>query len=213
MYASFIIYNNYALAYYAFHKFDSAFLFAAYSITIYDWSYVLRDIEKDTISPFMTRKMKSIYLLSDATLIIINIIFWGISIANFIDLFIINNLDIYLSSYLYLIAIFIQIIASLVIIGLMLHSGWKLGVRITGVTVNLDSNQFANNHQLNNTQSLSISHPGVSSEFQKALFSLNIVMFVCFICVAIQMILLTLNYALGYANQSGVYVGPFYFYW
>lgn len=48
---------------------------------------------------------------------------------------------------------------------------------------------------------------------QSAVNRLNSVMFVCFICILVQVILLMLNYALGYSNNAGKSVGPQYFYW
>ena len=48
---------------------------------------------------------------------------------------------------------------------------------------------------------------------QSAVNRLNSVMFVCFSCILVQVLLLMLNYALGYSNKTGKSVGPQYFYW
>lgn len=210
MYLGFIAYNEYLLVLYAFHKFESAALFAAYSITIYDWSYVLRDIEKDSIYPFMTRKVSTVYFFGDKSLISLNVVYFSISLTNFIYICASDNLTAYLNSYVYVVGIFVQISAAFLLISAMLHAGIRLYVRIRGVTGSLDTNRFAGP---NLTRSLSTTHPGVSTEFRMALRSLILVMATCSVCVFIQMMILILNYALGYANQTGAYVGPFFFYW
>lgn len=48
---------------------------------------------------------------------------------------------------------------------------------------------------------------------QSAVNRLNSVMFVCFSCILVQVLLLMLNYAFGYSNETGKTVGPLYFYW
>lgn len=51
-----------------------------------------------------------------------------------------------------------------------------------------------------------------SITFKKALTRLNIVMFIQFLCIAIQALLLLLNYSLGYVTNDNT-VGPYMFYW
>lgn len=211
MYSGFVVYNSYVIIFYAFHKFSLTFLFAAYSITIYDWSNLLRDIEKDSIHPFMiSRKLSSTYFFTHYSLIGINVIFFSITIVNFIYILAIHNLDEYLSSLVYKVGIFVQIAASFLLTCYMLYAGVKLYTRILGVTGAIDANRFAGP---NISRALSASHPGVSHEFRSALRSLNLVMATCSLCVFIQMLLLALNYILGYSNKTNVYVGPFFFYW
>ena len=62
---------------------------------------------------------------------------------------------------------------------------------------------ISTHHQTNET----------NKEFWSALINLNIVMAVCAACLFLQILLLVLNYALGYYNKSGKTVGPVWFYW
>lgn len=189
MYSGFIIINGYIDKAYAFHKFSCAFIFAAYSITISDWASVLHDIREVSTFPLLFRK---------ATLIALNMIIFLISTANFIYIISLDNLSTYLSSGLYVTAIFIQVFASLVLTVYMLQAGLKLAHRIGGA--------------------MSVFNKGAGSsgprhEFLGALMTLNLVTGCCTLSIFIQMIILSLNYLLGLSTSTRGYVGPAFFYW
>ena len=92
LYIGFVATGNYVVIPYAFHKWESALLFAAYSITIYNWSAVLYDLKEDTSFPFFMRK---------ATLVGVNILFLTISFVNFVYCIYLNNLVIFSESWIY----------------------------------------------------------------------------------------------------------------
>jgi hypothetical protein len=60
---------------------------------------------------------------------------------------------------------------------------------------------------------LSVAAVDGNLELKNALNNLNFVMATCTVCILLQMIMLTLNYALGYSNQANKTVGPPLFYW
>jgi hypothetical protein len=183
MYIGFVLYNQYKLPLYAFHRLSAATLFAAYSITIYDWSKVLKDIEKDTIYPFMRRRIGSIYYFSAASLLAINAIFIGLSATNFVYIFIANDLEEYLDSFFYIAALYVQIAASLLLTCCMLYAGVKLYLRILGVSGALGGSTHGQG-------TMSAAEIGISKEFRSALRSLNFVMATCSFCIFIQVRLL-----------------------
>eukprot|EP01038_Epipyxis_sp_PR26KG_P006607 gene6607-9074_t len=196
MYCGFIATGNYTLESYSFHKFETAFLFAAFSITIHDWSAVLYQIHEYKLYHF---------LFGRATLISVNVIYAMISIINFIFCYALADLDVYLSSPVYLIGIFFQLGTSLLLTGFMLAAGLKLSLRIQGAAGELN-----NNHIAVRQNSLATKN---NSEFKSALLTLNSVMATCTACIFLQVILLSLNYGLGYASRTNAYVGPVFFYW
>jgi hypothetical protein len=55
MYVTFIMKGQYTLTSYSFHKFESASLFAAFSITLSDWAGVLYEIQEYQLFPFLLR--------------------------------------------------------------------------------------------------------------------------------------------------------------
>ncbi len=127
MYISFVAVGDYTLASYAFHKFESASLFAALSITISDWATVLHDIHEYDLAHFFLRKY---------SLITINMIYFAISFINFTFCFTLDNLNAYLGTPIYVTGIFFQISVSILLTGLMLHAGLKLYGRISGAAGN-----------------------------------------------------------------------------
>jgi hypothetical protein len=125
MYVTFILVNKYVLFTYSFHKLQSTLLLSAYSMTIYDWSNVLYDIQEIQQKP---------YLFNKTLLIGINIIFFIISLSNFIYCNVVTNIDSFTKSPIYITMIFLQISAELFLTSLMLFSGIQLSRRIHGVT-------------------------------------------------------------------------------
>jgi len=211
LYVGFILTGNYMISTYCFHKFVSFSLFLAYSITIYDWSILLHEINEDTLFRFLAR---------GATLGIINIIFFIICLLQVIELITINSIDSFVLSAIYDIGIYAQILASLSITTIFLSAGLKLWYRIKGVagndnnnndssmTMNISpfkrrSSQMSSN---NNTTNSSI-------EFKNALFNLILVMTTCSVCIFIQILLLILNQAFGYASSPYEYIGSWWFFW
>jgi hypothetical protein len=55
LYFGFIIAKEYTLVPYSFHKLEPPALFAAYSLTINEWSNVLFEIQEDSLFPFLLR--------------------------------------------------------------------------------------------------------------------------------------------------------------
>jgi hypothetical protein len=130
MYIGFIIvgrYNEYA---YAFHKFEAALLFMAYSVTIADWSALLYDIREDSFANFVLRRN---------TLIVINVLYTAISIANFVVCCVMGDLPTFTSSWIYIVGVLFQIFVSFSITTTMLYAGIKLSQRIRGVSKMLNS--------------------------------------------------------------------------
>ena len=211
LYVGFILTGNYMISTYCFHKFVSFSLFLAYSITIYDWSMLLHEINEDTLFRFLAR---------GATLGFINIIFFIICLLQVIELITMNSIDSFVLSAIYDIGIYAQILASLSITTIFLSAGLKLWYRIKGVAGN-DSN--SNNNDSSMTMNISpfkrrssqISNNTNNSniEFKNALFNLILVMATCSICIFIQISLLILNQAFGYAASPYKYIGSWWFFW
>ncbi|KAJ1401649.1 hypothetical protein B484DRAFT_236736, partial [Ochromonadaceae sp. CCMP2298] len=196
MYVTFIVKGQYTLTSYSFHKFESASLFAAFSITLSDWAGVLYEIQEYQLFPFLLRWF---------TLVGINVVYSLISLLNFIFCYTIENVDAYTHSPLYILGIFFQISVALLLTLFMLHAGLKLAWRIQGVSGGLTAssltpsyNPYTYNHQ---------------NDFESALRNLNLVMATCAVCVVTQSVLLTLNYGLGLADKPDATVGPTLFYW
>lgn len=133
MYAEFIQHEDYTLVTYSFHKFESAFLFAAFSITVNDWTSVLYDIHEYNLYPFLVRK---------ATLIAINVLYFLISLLNFIFCFTFSQFNSYTSSSVYITGIFLQVSMSVVLTLFMLSAGLRLSFRIQGVVGECHSNNL-----------------------------------------------------------------------
>jgi hypothetical protein len=139
MYVSFVTIGGYDITTYAFHKFESFCIVAALSITISDWSAVLRDIHEYDVSHFFLRRV---------SLVGINFLYGTISLINFITCFAMKNIDDYVQSYYYLIMIFLQIGVFALLTLLMLHAGNKLYRRISGAAGgNMVGSEAANARQ------------------------------------------------------------------
>eukprot|EP01034_Spumella_vulgaris_P021359 gene21359-27389_t len=147
-----------------------------------------------------------------------------ISLANFIVCYIPgSNMNEYLKSPLYITSIFFQIGVSFLLTAFMLSAGLKLSWRIQGAAgISNIEHGGAKGAYTRFTQRIrqvsvsSVLHKPVqegSKEFRSALRNLNIVMGTCSCCILLQVVMLTLNYALGYASNSSGTVGPAYFYW
>lgn len=166
MYISFLVIDDYSLPTYSFHKLESVFLLAAYSMTIHDWSTVLYDINEMNNLPLFFTKIG---------LILINSIFAAISIMNFTYCWVVADLDAFTDSPIYVVAIFMQIFTAFFLTSMMLRAGLSLSVRIQGVSgvFTLAQRRSELNMQAYNG-------------FQRALNRLIIVMSTCVLCIAIQ---------------------------
>ena len=153
MYVGFVLTGNYMIITYCFHKFESFSLFFAYSITIYDWSTLLHDINEDTLFRYLAR---------GATLVIINVVYFTICSLQVFSLFAAGNLASYVLGVIYDIGIYAQILASLSITTVFLSAGLKLWYRIKGVagrdsgndssmTINISPFKRRSQTQLNNS--------------------------------------------------------------
>lgn len=125
MYASFCHSGTYDVVTYAFHKLECAFVFAAYSITITDWSSMLHEIHEDSRVPF---------LLKRGIVWTINLLVTIIALLNFIYCLAMNNLDSYTQTPIYLMGVVTQLCASLLLTCVMLQGGIKLAWRIRGAS-------------------------------------------------------------------------------
>lgn len=181
LYVEFIIDQKYTLTSYSFHKVSSAFLFAAFSITISDWAGVLYDINEYDLQPFLLRK---------ATLVGINVLYALVSLLNFIFCYTLNDFDSYTNSSLYILGIFFQITVSLLLTLFMLSSGLKLAWRIHGVS--------GAQYDLGSHGSGSYGHAAMRAtndkqfqQFSSALWNLNMVMGTCAVCIILQVYIVT----------------------
>jgi hypothetical protein len=154
MYVSFVTIRDYSLETYSFHKLVAATLFAAYSITLSDWAKVLHEIHEQS---------HNMYLLNQYTLLTVNCVFIGISLANFIYCFAMSDVSKYTQSLAYLSCEVFQIIAPLVLTLIMLLSGVKLTQRIRSATVR-----------------------GTNPRLLEATITLTGIMIACAICITVQ---------------------------
>lgn len=123
MYVGFLRFHKYNITMYSFHKLQAAFLFGSYSLTISDWTTVLFEIKEDTLMPFLLRK---------ASLLFLNLLFFIISIINFVYCYTTANLQAFLDSTIYEVDLMFMILTPLILTVIMLRSGVKLSVRIQG---------------------------------------------------------------------------------
>ena len=123
MYIDFIIKDDYDKSTYAFHNLQSALLFMAYSIMIRDWSKALFDIEEVRKIPFV---------LSKWSLIVVNICFTSMSLFSFVDLLVVKDIDEFLHSPVYSLAMYFQIAVSFTLSSMMLYTGLQLSGKIQG---------------------------------------------------------------------------------
>lgn len=175
LYVEFILEHKYTLTSYSFHKFSSAFLFAAFSITISDWAGVLYDINEYELQPFLLRK---------ATLVGINGLYALVSMINFVFCYTLSDFDSYTNSSLYILGIFFQITVSLLLTLFMLSAGLKLAWRIHGVSgaqYDLGSHGSGSyGHAMRATNDKQF------QQFSSALWNLNMVMGTCAVCIILQ---------------------------
>jgi len=207
MYVGFIMTGNYMIITYCFHKFESFSLFFAYSITIYDWSTLLHEINEDTLFRYLAR---------GATLIIINVVYFTICSLQVFSLFSTKSIASYVLSAIYDIGIYAQILASLSITTIFLSAGLKLWYRIKGVAGNdsgNDSSMTINISPFKRRSQTQIQTNNSSVEFRNALFNLILVMSTCSTCILIQILLLILNQAFGYATSPDKYIVGWAFFW
>lgn len=120
MYVSFVATGDYTIVSYSFHKFNSALLFAAYSMTIYDWSAVLYDIKEIDHRPLFFRRN---------SLIAITVLMFISSAVNFVYMYTTSGVDSYINSPLYVVNIFLQVASGMFLTGMMLSAGVRLSVR------------------------------------------------------------------------------------
>jgi hypothetical protein len=173
LYITFISQHKYTLTTYSFHKFSSALLFSAFSITISDWSAVLYDINEYELQPFLLRK---------ATLVVINVLYALVSITNFIVCYTLDNFDSYTNSSMYILGIFFQISVSLILTLFMLSAGLKLAWRIHGVSGGRDDLSAPRNQ----ARGLALTTDKQIQQFSSALWNLNVVMATCAFCIVLQ---------------------------
>ena len=173
LYITFITEQKYTLTSYSFHKFSSAFLFAAFSITISDWSAVLYDINEYELQPFLFRK---------ATLVAINAMYTLVSLTNFIFCYTLKDFDSYTSSSLYIMGIFFQISVSLILTLFMLSAGLKLAWRIHGVSGGRNDLNSPNSRM----SGIRLATDKQVQQFSSALWNLNMVMATCAVCIILQ---------------------------
>jgi hypothetical protein len=178
MYMAFTLTGDYTLVTYSFHKFSSPCLFAAYSMTIYDWSSVLYDIKEIDHRPLFFRRN---------SLIFITVVMVLMNLLNFIYMLTTTSVDSYINSPLYVANIFLNVIAALFITGMMLSAGLRLSVRIKGVCGELgDAISMPPAYVIAQTNSV--------KGLQSAVNRLNSVMLVCFTCILIQVLLWILDF-------------------
>lgn len=120
MYIAFVLTGDYTLVTYSFHKFSSALLFSAYSMTIYDWSAVLYDIKEIDHRPLFFRRN---------SLIGVTVLMFLISAVNFVYMYTTSGVNSYINSPLYVTNIFLQVVAGLFLTGMMLSAGVRLSIR------------------------------------------------------------------------------------
>jgi len=125
MAVSFVLLNEYDATTYSFHRFESALVFAAFSITIMDWSNVLFDIREETKGPLLTRR---------AFLYAANFINFSFSLVNFILAIDAKDMTTITTSKPYQIGEFLQVGLTFLVMVLLLHAGLKLSWRIQGAT-------------------------------------------------------------------------------
>jgi hypothetical protein len=166
MYASFFLVQEYVLFTFGFHKLQSAAIFGAYSMTISDWNSVLFEI-RDVESVYTNMRFTCL-CRNNCSLIAINIILSIISIVNFAYCYSFPDLNTYANSKAYMLGVFIQIVAPLVLTLSMLWAGLKLSWRIQGASGSL-------RHAITENSKL--------KELRSAVMHINIVM--ASVCVAI----------------------------
>jgi hypothetical protein len=131
MYVSFIVVGEYSVGTYAFHKWECAYIFTAYSITITDWSAVLYEINEDSHTPFLLKR-------GIVWFVTISVI--AIALLNFVFCLAMNNLNTYTQTPIYIMGIVVQMGASFLLTCVMLQGGIKLAWRIRGASGHVGRN-------------------------------------------------------------------------
>lgn len=194
MYISFIVTDDYNVTAYAFHKYENFFLFGAYSITLWDWIFVLKAIrDDDSLIPHLLRRN----LLLGA-----NAVLFFISTINFIYCVAMGNMDSFIQTKIYVAGIYIQLLTSFIVTVIMLNAGLKLRDRILGATGSTGIISFTPTK--GNRKSYNINQQQ-SSEFSSALRRLIFVMIAVGLSILLQIILLLLNLVGGYSNKASAY--------
>jgi hypothetical protein len=182
----FIIKGRYIPLCYSFHTLSSAFFLMAFSLTIYDWGAVLYDIQEFKTYPIF---------LKGWTLFGINILYFLLSMVNFVGILAANNMNSTLDSTVYSIALAAQISLSFFLMCLMAHAGWTLSWRIQGAAGGVDNNSWLTsittrfrNAAFRKKQGTGLLVQGtdVVNDFWRALRKLNIVVTTCTLCIALQ---------------------------
>eukprot|EP00981_Chlorochromonas_danica_P004388 scaffold879_cov170-Ochromonas_danica.AAC.3 len=106
----------------------------------------------------------------------------------------------------------LKIFISILLTCLMLYAGLKLYHRIQGAAGNLDERNGRSKRNRSSKKRYALMLEG-GSEFRGALRNLNLVMATCTLCISVQMVMIILNYSLGYANDANATVGPPLVYW
>lgn len=89
-------------------------------MTIYDWSAVLYDIKEIDHRPLFFRRN---------SLIAITVLMFACSAVNFVYIYMTTGINSYINSPLYVVNIFLQVVAGLFLTGMMLSAGIRLSVR------------------------------------------------------------------------------------
>ena len=103
MYVSFIMEGRYEPHTYRFHKLEPAFQFAAYSITISDWTSVLYVLKEESAYPFLIKK---------GSLVTLNVIVSTVCVLNFIALGT-GGMDAYVENPVYTVGTVCQFLAGM----------------------------------------------------------------------------------------------------
>jgi hypothetical protein len=125
MYVTFLQYGAYGIKTYAFHKLECAFVFAAYSITISDWTSVLHILKEESTLPFLFKRW---------TLVLVNLFVITVCIIEFVECWMATSLMGFVNRPIYTIGLATQFVAGLMLTGVMLHGGLKLSRRIRGAS-------------------------------------------------------------------------------
>ena len=176
MYVSFFEMQRYDLITFSFHKFQSAALFGAYSLIISDWNSVLYEIQEESFIPFMCR---------NGSLIAVNALLTVISIVNFAYCYSFPDIDTYANSKIYVLGVFIQIIAPLFLTISMLWAGLKLSWRIQGASGSL---KFSKEN-------------AKIKEFKSAVFLINMVMLSVCVTIGGQVSATSFHLLLFYSSE------------
>lgn len=194
MYISFIVNNDYNVTAYAFHKYENFFLFGAYSITLWDWIFVLKAIrDDDSLIPHLLRRN----LLLGA-----NAVLFFISTINFIYCVAMGNMDSFIQTKIYTAGIYIQLLTSFIVTIIMLNAGLKLRDRILGATGSTGIISFTPSKGSRKSYNINQQQ---SSEFSSALRCLIIVMIVVSLSILLQIVLLLLNLVGGFSSKASAY--------